>query len=160
MRPDHPRAYPEVIRSILQADLIVAGPGSFFTSVMPNLLVPAIRDAICATTVPRLYLCNVATQPGETDGYSVSDHMRKLEEHAPGAFPMVLANANYDPAHPPYKIGEWVKLPEGEPTAYRLFTGDVVDDKRPWHHSPEKLAARLLAVYQELVTGAATATSV
>lgn len=150
LRPDHPRAYPEVIRSILQADLIVAGPGSFFTSVMPNLLVPAIRDAICATTVPRIYLCNVATQPGETDGFTVSDHMRKLEEHAPGAFPMTLANDNYDPTQPPYQIGEWVSLPENAPTDYQLFTGDLVDDQRPWHHSPDKLSARLMAVYAEL----------
>jgi uncharacterized cofD-like protein len=151
LKPDAPRAYPEVIRSILQADLIVAGPGSFFTSVMPNLLVPAIRDAICATTVPHIYLCNVATQPGETDGYTVADHMRQLQEHAPGAFTMVLANANYDPARPPYQIGEWVTLPHEEPIDYRLFTGDLVDDQRPWHHSPDKLAARLWAVYHELI---------
>ncbi len=150
LKPDAPRAYPEVIRSILQADLIVAGPGSFFTSVMPNLLVPAIRDAICATTVPRIYLCNVATQPGETDGYSVTDHMQKLHQHAPGAFPMVLANANYDPTRPPYTIGEWVTLPTKDPLDYQLFTGDLVDAQRPWHHSPEKLAARLWALYHEL----------
>ncbi|MCB0081385.1 MAG: YvcK family protein [Caldilineaceae bacterium] len=152
LKPDQPRAYPEVIRSILQADLIVAGPGSFFTSVMPNLLAPAIRDAICATSVPRIYLCNVATQPGETDGYSVTDHMDKLREHAGEAFVTVLANHRYDTATPPYAIGNWVTLPTTTPTTYRLFTGDLVEEKRPWHHSPEKLAARLLAVYQELCT--------
>ena len=151
LKPDHPRAYPAVIHSILHADLIVAGPGSFFTSVMPNLLVPAIREAICATSVPRIYLCNVATQPGETDGYSVSDHMQKLRQHAGDAFTTVLANANYDPNTPPYRIGEWVTLPPpGTPLAYQLFTGDLVDDNRPWHHSPAKLAARLLEVYEGL----------
>jgi hypothetical protein len=93
----------------------------------------------------------VATQPGETDGYTVADHMRQLQEHAPGAFTMVLANANYDPARPPYQIGEWVTLPHEEPIDYRLFTGDLVDDQRPWHHSPDKLAARLWAVYHELI---------
>ncbi len=159
LKPDQPRAYPEVIRSILQADLIVAGPGSFFTSVLPNLLVPAIRDAICATTVPRIYLCNVATQPGETDHYSVTEHMRKLREHAGEAFTTVLANDNYDPAVPPYTIGDWVTLPATEPTQYRLFTGDLVDDSRPWHHSPEKLAARLLAVYRELSAGSSHPTA-
>jgi uncharacterized cofD-like protein len=154
LKPDHPRAYPEVIRWILQADLIVAGPGSFFTSVIPNLLVPAIRDAICATTVPRIYLCNVATQPGETDGYTVSDHMRQLRNHANEAFTTVLANDNYDPAHPPYQIGDWVTLPtQDEAINYRLFTGDLVDPVRPWHHNPQKLAARLMAVYSEM-TGA------
>lgn len=156
LKPDHPLAYPEVIRWILQADLIVAGPGSFFTSVMPNLLVPAIRDAICATTVPRIYLCNVATQPGETDGYTVTDHMRQLRYHAGEAFTTVLANDRYDVAHPPYQIGEWVTLPSAdEVIEYRLFTGDVVDEVRPWHHNPQKLAERLMAVYAEL-TGPAS----
>lgn len=151
LKPEHPPAYPEVIRWILRADLIVAGPGSFFTSVLPNLLVPAIRDAICATTVPRIYLCNVATQPGETDHYTVSDHMAQLRRHAGEAFTTVLANDNYDPTQPPYTIGDWVTLPHAnEAIPYRLFTGDLVDAKRPWHHNPQKLAARLMAVYSEL----------
>lgn len=157
LKPEHPRAYPEVIRWILQADLIVAGPGSFFTSVIPNLLVPAIRNAICATTVPRIYLCNVATQPGETDHYTVSDHMTQLRHHAGEAFTTVLANDHYDPAHPPYTIGDWVTLPQpNETIPYRLFTGDLVDAKRPWHHNPQKLAARLMAVYTELTSGPPT----
>ena len=157
LKPEHPRAYPEVIRWILQADLIVAGPGSFFTSVIPNLLVPAIRNAICATTVPRIYLCNVATQPGETDHYTVSDHMMQLRHHAGEAFTTVLANDHYDPAHPPYTIGDWVTLPQpNETIPYRLFTGDLVDAKRPWHHNPQKLAARLMAVYTELTSGPPT----
>ncbi len=156
LKPEHPRAYPEVIRWILQADLIVAGPGSFFTSVIPNLLVPAIRDAICATTVPRIYLCNVATQPGETDHYTVSDHMAQLRRHAGDAFTTVLANDNYNPTQPPYTIGDWVTLPHPNAAIpYRLFTGDLVDDKRPWHHNPQKLAARLMTVYSEL-TGASS----
>ncbi|MEZ4860313.1 MAG: YvcK family protein [Caldilineaceae bacterium] len=151
MRPDQPRAYPEVIRSILQADLIVAGPGSFFTSVIPNLLVPAIRDAICARAVPRIYLCNVATQPGETDHYTVADHMQQLQQHAPGAFPAVLANTNYDPRKPPYTIGDWVTLPPADETRhYTLYTGDLVDERRPWHHDPQKLAGRLIELYAEL----------
>lgn len=151
LKPDTPRAYPQVIRAILQADLIVAGPGSFFTSVMPNLLVPAIRDAICATTVPRIYLCNVATQTGETDNYSVSDHMRQLRQHAGEAFTTVLANGNYNPAVPPAHNAQWVTLPApDEKLEYRLFTGNVVDDKQPWRHSSEKLAAQVMAVYHEL----------
>jgi uncharacterized cofD-like protein len=155
LKPDNPRAYPQVIRAILQADLIVAGPGSFFTSVMPNLLVPAIRDAICATTVPRIYLCNVATQTGETDNYSVSDHMRQLRQHAGKAFTTVLANENYDPATPPAHNAQWVTLPaHDERIDYHLFTGDVVDASHPWRHHSEKLAARVIAVYREVTTQA------
>jgi len=151
LKPDQPRAYPEVIRSILQADLIVAGPGSFFTSVMPNLLVPSVRDAICASTAPRVYLCNVATQPGETDHYTVSDHMRQLRLHAGAAFPLVLANNNYSVAEPPSAYGQWVTLPEpGELLDYTLFTGDLIDDQQPWRHNSTKVAARLLQLYAEL----------
>lgn len=153
LKPDNPRAYPQVIRAILQADLIVAGPGSFFTSVMPNLLVPSICAAICATTVPRIYLCNVATQTGETDNYSVSDHMRQLRQHAGEAFTTVLANRNYNPAVPPAHNARWVTLPASDESIdYQLFTGDVVDTNHPWRHNSEKLAARVMAVYHELTT--------
>ena len=79
--------------------------------------------------------------------------MRQLQQHGGEAFTTVLANANYDPTHPPYAIGQWVPLPAVDETiAYRLFTGDLVDSKRPWHHDPIKLAARLMAVYTELTT--------
>ena len=153
LKPDRPPAYPEVIKAILQADLIVAGPGSFFTSVMPNLLVPGVREAIMARNVPRLYICNVATQPGETDGYTVSDHMRQLRLHAESAFTTVLANDNYDPSTPPYGVGQWVTLPApNEVIDYRLFTGNLVEDVRPWHHDSQKLAARVMEIYQELAS--------
>ena len=145
------RAYPAVIQAILQADLIVAGPGSFFTSVMPNLLVPAVRDAICATAAPSIYVCNVATQAGETDGFTVSDHMRHLRLHGGDAFTTVLANRRYDETHPPYAGGEWVKLPKaGDPVDYQLFTGDLVSDALPSHHDSAKVAARLMEIYAVL----------
>ena len=151
LEPDTPRGYPAVIQAILRADLIVAGPGSFYTSVMPNLLVPSVRDAICASRAQRIYICNVATQPGETDGYSVSDHMRQLQVHAGDAFSTVLANDNYDPAHPPYPNGQWVELPDSEKaTKYRCFSGDLSLADLPSHHDPVKLAARLVDVYYEL----------
>jgi uncharacterized cofD-like protein len=151
LKPDQPRAYPAVIKAILEADLIVAGPGSFFTSVMPNLLVPAIREAICASQAPRIYLCNVATQSGETDDFTVSDHMRFLRQHAGNAFHTVLANRQYDPATAPSHNAQWVTLPKpDEPRDYQLFTGDVVDPIHPWRHSSQKLAARLMEVFSEL----------
>ncbi len=152
LKPDDVRAYPLVIQAILQADLIVAGPGSFFTSVMPNLLISGVRDAIVAVRRPRIYVCNVATQPGETDGYSVSEHMRQLRLHAGDAFTTVLANANYDLTRPLSSYSDWVPLPApDEARDYQLFTGDVVDDERPWRHDSDKLAVRLLEVYGEIM---------
>lgn len=150
IQPQNARAYPATIQAILQADMIVAGPGSFYTSVLPNLLVPSICAAICATQVPRIYICNVATQPGETDGFTVSDHMRELRKHAGDAFTTVLANNHYNmDTPPPFPNGKWVTLPD-EPveTDFRLFTGDLVDGEQPWRHDAAKLAARLMEVYQ------------
>ena len=151
LTPDQPHAYPAAIQAILQADLIVAGPGSFFTSILPNLLVPAIRDAICAASAPRVYICNVATQPGETEGYTVTDHMRQLQRHAGAAFTTVLANDKYDMAAPPYRNGTWVTLPQDRSALpYRLFSGDLTQETLPSHHDPYKLAARLMAIFAEL----------
>ena len=151
LQPAHARAYPEAIRAILQADLIVAGPGSFYTSVLPNLLVDAIRDAILASAAVRIYVCNVATQAGETDGYTVLDHLLKLRQHAGEAFTVALANHNYDPARSPGGQASWVTLPAtGEGVGFQIFTGDIVDSARPWRHDSQKLAASLLEVYRKL----------
>ncbi len=153
LKPEHARAYPLTLQAILQADLIIAGPGSFYTSVMPNLLVPDIQAAICAAAAPRIYICNVATQPGETDDYTVSDHMRQLRRHVGDAFTTVLANDNFSYTLEPRTrfVGDWVPLPRAdEPIEYRLFTGDLADAARPWRHDPQKLAARLMAIYHEL----------
>ncbi|MFM7581856.1 MAG: uridine diphosphate-N-acetylglucosamine-binding protein YvcK [Caldilinea sp.] len=151
LQPAHARAYPEAIRAILQADLIVAGPGSFYTSVLPNLLVDAIRDAILASAAVRIYVCNVATQAGETDGYTVLDHLLKLRQHAGEAFTAALANHNYDLTRSPGGQASWVTLPAaGEAAGFQIFTGDIVDSARPWRHDSQKLAASLLEVYRKL----------
>ncbi len=151
LMPDNARAFPATVQAILQADLIVAGPGSFFTSVMPNLLVPAIRNAIRAAGAPRIYICNVATQPGETDGYTVSDHMHQLRLHTGDAFNVVLANDNFTPDDPASVNSEWVRLPAaGEMLDYRLFTGDLLEPAHPWRHDPQKLARRLMELYEDL----------
>ncbi|ERN41838.1 protein of unknown function CofD [Rubidibacter lacunae KORDI 51-2] len=77
--PAAPPALPAALQAIADADLIVMGPGSLFTSVIPNLLVPEIRQAIAGAVVPRIYVCNIMTEPGETDGYSVADHIRAID---------------------------------------------------------------------------------
>ena len=129
----------------------MAGPGSFFTSVLPNLLVESIRDAIAASAAIRIYICNVATQSGETDHFGVVDHLRKLRQHAGDAFTMALANDNYDSTQPPAHNARWVTLPAPDaPVEFQIFTGDVVDVERPWRHDSTKLAARLMEVYAEL----------
>ncbi len=78
LQPANVQANPEAIRAILEADLVVVGPGSLLTSVLPNLLVDGIRQALAITQATKVYVCNVATQHGETDGFSVSDHFETL----------------------------------------------------------------------------------
>lgn len=91
--PERPRAVAEVISAIREADVIVMGPGSLYTSIIPNLLVDGVTEAILQSPAKKLYVCNVMTQPGETDGYTVSEHLRAIEAHSQkGIVECVLAN--------------------------------------------------------------------
>lgn len=151
LEPEDCRAYPETIQAILKADLIIAAPGSFFTSLLPNLLVPYVRAAICASNAVRVYVCNVATQAGETDQFTVSEHMRNLRLHAGDAFTHVLANDAYDPAQSLSANVQWVTLPSpDEPIDYMLDKADLIDTQRPWRHDPYKVAAQVMSIYQRL----------
>ncbi|WNZ24997.1 YvcK family protein [Leptolyngbya sp. NK1-12] len=80
--PANPPALPKAIQAIQEADYLVIGPGSLYTSIIPNLLVPEITEAIAQSKALRIYVCNIMTQPGETDGYTVADHIRMLDQVA------------------------------------------------------------------------------
>jgi uncharacterized cofD-like protein len=84
LNPPNVRAVPEVLEALAQADLILLGPGSLFTSVLPNLLVPGIAVGLRRASAPVVYIVNVMTQPGETDGFRASDHVRTVVEHLGG----------------------------------------------------------------------------
>lgn len=92
LRPSDPPALDEAVKKIEEADGIIIGPGSLYTSVIPNLLVPGIRAAIIRSNAPKMYVCNVMTQPGETDSYSALDHILAIEAHAGRLFTHVLVN--------------------------------------------------------------------
>ena len=77
--PERPPALPRALEAIANADLILLGPGSLYTSLLPNLLVPELVTAIRRSKAPRLYICNLMTQPGETDGLDVAGHLRAIE---------------------------------------------------------------------------------
>ena len=147
LRPEGVRAYPEAVRALLEADLIVAGPGSLFTSVLPNLLVQDIRRAVAASPALKLYVCNLAAQPGETDGFDVGQHMDALQRHVGrGLFPWVLANR--DPqagsAHPDLHP---VALRYPPDQGYRVWAADLNDAAAPWRHDAHKLAQEIMQFY-------------
>ncbi|NLE43306.1 MAG: uridine diphosphate-N-acetylglucosamine-binding protein YvcK [Chloroflexi bacterium] len=150
--PDSIPAYPEAVRALLEADLIVAGPGSLYTSILPNLLVPDIAQAIVASRASKVYVCNVATQRGETVGYSVCDHVEALKAHLGiDLFQIVLANSNIGV---PFDAPAGVELVEiGESPAgaeYRIIVQDLVDPGHPWRHDSDKLAHALLDLLKNL----------
>jgi len=143
--PEDAPAYPDAIRAILEADLIVAGPGSLFTSVLPNLLVRDLANAVAAAWGLKVYVCNVATEAGETQGYDVDAHVNALRQHVgPDLFRTVLANNTFIGSAPPGIGVQWVRPPEHEAKDYRLVTRDLMDRQYPWRHDPAKLAQALL----------------
>ncbi|HSN74593.1 MAG TPA: uridine diphosphate-N-acetylglucosamine-binding protein YvcK [Anaerolineae bacterium] len=149
LEPEAVPAYPEAVKAILQADLIIAGPGSLFTSVLPNLLVPGIGAAIRASQARKVYVCNVATQPGETAHFDVNAHVKALKRHVGDLFPVVLANDRIIPSRGEQAHLEPVALPAEPPADYMLLTADVIDEERPWRHDSAKLAQTIMAIYQE-----------
>ncbi len=158
LTPEAVRASEDAVAAIGEADLIVIGPGSLFTSVMPSLLLPEIRDAIASSSALRVYVCNVATQPGETAGYDLAAHVEALERHASeGLVDVVLANSRMLEVEPraagsdgdvPYASSGPVQLrwpPSGDRPP-RLVLDDLVDRDDPHHHDPARLAAALVRI--------------
>ncbi len=147
--PEHCPAYPGAVRAILDADLIVAGPGSLFTSVLPNLLVEDVRHAIEASNAVKVYVCNVATQPGETDQFAVEDHLAVLQDHiGSGVFTHVLANGNFNIPLPATSPSHIVRARGDAACRAAIQFDDIVDEAKPWRHDPQKLARAILKFYQ------------
>jgi uncharacterized cofD-like protein len=152
LQPDHPAAQPEAVSAILEADLIVLGPGSLYTSVVPNLLVEGIAKALIQADGLKVYVCNVATQPGETDGYNVATHVDALVKHLPGGanpIDVVIAPRHPDLSEPPEPGISLVKTAPSRMTHTRVMVEDVVRDDLPLRHDPDKLATALLRIYEE-----------
>ena len=122
------------------ADLIVMGPGSLYTSILPNLLVPDLAEALRHARAPKTYICNLATQPGETDNYTVADHVATLFEHiSTGCLDLVIANDNLS-IPPDRGGGHTIYVQLTPPENLRMQTADLVDEARPWRHDGAKLA--------------------
>ncbi len=147
LEPQAPPAFPEAVRAMLTADLIVVGPGSLYTSILPNLLVPDLAAALRTSRALKVFVCNVATQPGETDGFTCQDHIRVLEEHiGSGLFDVVLINDNTQGQLP--EGVAWVREAPDRPLPYPVHRADVVDDAHPWRHDAAKLARALMRLFQ------------
>lgn len=148
LEPNDAPAFPPALKAILNADLIVVGPGSLFTSILPNLLVRDLLAALHSSRAIKIFVCNVATQTGETDEYSCHDHVRALEQHlGEDLFDVVLCNENYSA---PLPAGtEWVRADHRTLTDARAYCADLLDEEHPWRHDAEKLGQTIMDLFYE-----------
>jgi uncharacterized cofD-like protein len=149
--PAYAKALPEVVDAIQKAAAVVIGPGSLYTSILPNLLLPEIRRALETSRAHRIYVCNVMTQPGETDRFTASDHVKTLAKHAGShLFDTVLVNQ----ARPSDEIlqryeqqdAQWVE-PDVEKIrqmGYRVIRGSFMNEGNLVRHDSEALSRAIL----------------
>ena len=151
LTPGDVRASDDALAAIAEADLIVLGPGSLYTSLLPSLLIPAIRDAVLSASGLRVFACNVATQTGETEAMDLAAHVEALVDHtAPGIVDLVLANNQFDAQAPEPWTARPVQLrwPPSVSPAPKLVLDAVVDPANAHHHDSARLAERLLRVLE------------
>ncbi|NDJ62147.1 MAG: YvcK family protein [Chloroflexi bacterium] len=156
LSPQDAAAYSGSIQAILNADIVVIGPGSLYTSILPNILVKGIAEALRATNAYKVYVCNIATQPGETGGYTVAEHILALEQHiGRGVFQVILANNAY-PLHNAGENTVYVQpVPEHHEVLqrYEICYTDLVDTARPWRHDSRKLGLAIIGLSEAERTG-------
>ena len=147
--PGDVAACEDALAAIADADLIVLGPGSLYTSLLPSLLLPEIRDAVAGSSALRVYVCNVATQDGETADLDLAGHVEALVAHAgAGIVDVVLANNHPGDPGTLRAPSQPVKLtwPPTVATAPRVVLDDVVDTGAAQRHDPDRLAAAVMRI--------------
>ena len=160
--PDNPRPLDEVLTAIRQAEVICLGPGSVYTSLIPNVLVKEIAQAMASSKALRVYICNVMTQRGETDGYSAADHVRVIEEHAapflkPGQrlFDYVLVNTaeprgplreRYERSGADFVAPDSDKIRE---RGYKVVEGSFIAESEVVRHQSNRMADAILKLFSE-----------
>ena len=146
IEPSNVEAAEDALAAIAEAEIVVLGPGSLFTSVLPVLLIPAIRRAVAEAPGIRVYACNVATQPGETEGFDLADHVDALIAHTqPDIVDLVIANDRFEDDDKPWPADavEPTWPPRVEPAPH-LATDGVASPDDPHHHDPDRLASAIL----------------
>ena len=155
LEPPFARTTPEVIKALEEADLLVLGPGSLYTSVLCNLAVEEVRETIMRSPAPLVFVCNITTQPGETDGYTFADHLQALFAFLPPErVNYVLVNGET----PPPDVLEELSRSGVEPILVenldlppqtKVLEASLLSQDAPTRHDSEKLAQALVEILLE-----------
>ncbi|MEW6170420.1 MAG: YvcK family protein [Candidatus Omnitrophota bacterium] len=156
LKPEDPQATPEAIKAIKEADTIILGPGSLYTSILPNLLIKEIAQAIANSRALKIYICNVMTQPGETDGFTASDHLQTLIKHV---HPRIVNWCIVNNAKPPTDILERYRKENSYPiiidsqkikkAGCRVVEDDIINALNYVRHDSEKLAKIIIGLIEQ-----------
>ncbi|MFA7253690.1 MAG: gluconeogenesis factor YvcK family protein [Patescibacteria group bacterium] len=148
------RAYKEAVLAIKSADLIILGPGSLFTSVIPNILISGVREAVSANSkAVRVFVANCSTEVGETENYTIDDHIKALNAHAgKRIFDYCLVNSKVlKESRITERIGEINNITTNKSviSEVKIKRADVVNSAKPLYHDPQKLAKALISLYND-----------
>ena len=147
--PEKTKANPDAIKAIGEADLILIGPGSLYTSIIPNFLIKNMAKAVAESKAKKIYICNVSTERGETENYSVADHIKALVGHSdPKIIDVILVNSKLVLKSSGKRLGEVKNITTAEKKIgnYKVFSADLIDDDSPLYHDSEKLIKALAEI--------------
>jgi len=157
LEPEDTMPVESALEAIRDADAVILGPGSLYTSILPNLLVQGVAETLRQSQAVKIYICNVMTQPGETDGYSASDHVQAILDHVgPGIIDYVVVN-NHNVAEPlqekyackgAYPVKADVKAIEA--MDIKVFSADVISETNQVRHDPLKLSRTIVSMIYKL----------
>jgi uncharacterized cofD-like protein len=148
LEPDDASAYPPVIQAVLSADMIIIGPGSLYTSILPNILVRDLLNVIRASKALKVFVTNIVTQPGETESFTCQDHVQALEEMiGENVIDVIICNSCYDGELMPGTY--WVRADTNHQDIPHLYVADLLDREKPGHHDAKKLAQVLMDLYNQ-----------
>ena len=144
---------PESLKAVEEADMIVLGPGSLYTSVLPNILIEGLRDKIANAKAPCVYVCNIMTEPGETDNYTVAEHLQVIIDHGgSGLVDVVLASKDDIPEDVRERYqAEGADIVRGDPKSVedlgvKYYEGNFYTGGEVIRHNPDKLAKELFRI--------------
>ncbi|GIU82308.1 MAG: YvcK family protein [Acidobacteria bacterium] len=160
LEPENCKALPEALKAIEEADLITIGPGSLYTSLLPPLLVKDIAEGIEKSKALKIFICNLMTQPGETDGYSAQKHLEVIYNHVPSIkFDYLILNnrpISQLQAELYAKEGaeqiDFLSINEVLPKETKIIAEDLLDESDKVRHNPEKLALSVLNCFSKTLS--------